>query len=84
MCYWLTEGACCPRPRGHVLRGRQGQHTRPIRADVRGPPSHRLGEALPDVLHSMAARCVIDTLKPDIVHDHTLTGPLAAARFRAA
>jgi glycosyltransferase involved in cell wall biosynthesis len=83
MCYWLTEGLVA---RGHDVtffaagNDNTSAHFVQTFAD---PPSDRLGEALPDVLHAMAARRVIDTLSPDIVHDHTVTGPLAAARFTA-
>ena len=81
MCYWLTEGLVA---RGHDVtffaagNDNTSAHFVQTFAD---PPSDRLGEALPDVLHAMAARRVIDTLNPDIVHDHTVTGPWAAARF---
>ncbi len=42
------------------------------------PPSARLGEPLPEVLHAAAAARVLDDLNVDIVHDHTLAGPLLA------
>ena len=42
------------------------------------PPSARLGEPLPEVLHAAAAARVLDDLNVDIVHDHTLAGPLMA------
>ena len=40
------------------------------------PPSVRLGEPVPEVLH--AAARVLDELEVDLVHDHTLAGPLLA------
>ena len=42
------------------------------------PPSARLGEPLPEVLHSAAAARALADLSPDVVHDHTLAGPLQA------
>jgi glycosyltransferase involved in cell wall biosynthesis len=43
------------------------------------PPSERLGDPLPEVIHAaMAARLLTD-MDVDIVHDHTLAGPLTAA-----
>ena len=42
------------------------------------PPSGRLGEPLPEVLHSAAAARALADLAPDVVHDHTLAGPLLA------
>lgn len=42
------------------------------------PPSSRLGEPMPEVLHAAAAAAVLADLEVDIVHDHTLAGPLLA------
>jgi glycosyltransferase involved in cell wall biosynthesis len=46
------------------------------------PPSERLGEPVPEVLHAAAAARILDDLDVghnlDIVHDHTLAGPLTA------
>jgi glycosyltransferase involved in cell wall biosynthesis len=43
------------------------------------PPSDRLGEPLPEVYHAAAAAQLIADLDVDVVHDHTLAGPLTAA-----
>jgi glycosyltransferase involved in cell wall biosynthesis len=42
------------------------------------PPSGRLGEPLPEVLHTAAVARILADLDVDIVHDHTLAGPLLA------
>jgi glycosyltransferase involved in cell wall biosynthesis len=42
------------------------------------PPSHRLGEPLPEVLHVARAAEILARLDVDVVHDHTLAGPLLA------
>jgi glycosyltransferase involved in cell wall biosynthesis len=42
------------------------------------PPSSRLGEPLPEVLHVARAAEVLTGLDVDVVHDHTLAGPLLA------
>jgi len=47
------------------------------------PPSERLGESLPEVLHAAAAGRVLRDLEPDLVHDNTLAGPLTAPGHRA-
>lgn len=47
------------------------------------PPSSRLGEPLPEVLHAAVAGRVLADLDPDVVHDNTLAGPLTAGRYRA-
>jgi glycosyltransferase involved in cell wall biosynthesis len=40
------------------------------------PPSDRLGDPYPEVIHAARIAQVIDDLDVDIVHDHTLAGPL--------
>ena len=47
------------------------------------PPSDRLGELLPEVVHAAAAAKVIDDLAVDVVHDNTLAGPLTARGRKA-
>lgn len=43
------------------------------------PPSHLLGSsAMPEVVHAAAAARALDELDLDIVHDHSLAGPLLA------
>jgi len=42
------------------------------------PPSARLGEAVPEVLHAATAQRLLDEVDVDIVHDHSLAGPLTA------
>jgi glycosyltransferase involved in cell wall biosynthesis len=43
------------------------------------PPSARLGEPLPEVLHAAATQRLLEGIDVDLVHDHTLAGPLLAA-----
>jgi glycosyltransferase involved in cell wall biosynthesis len=42
------------------------------------PPSVRLGEPVPEVVHAAAAARALEDLEVDLVHDHTLAGPLLA------
>jgi glycosyltransferase involved in cell wall biosynthesis len=42
------------------------------------PPSSRIGEAVPEVLHAAAAGQLLTELQVDLVHDHSLAGPLLA------
>ncbi|MEV0587175.1 glycosyltransferase family 4 protein [Nonomuraea sp. NPDC050310] len=41
-------------------------------------PSERIGEPMPEVLHAAQAAQELARIDPDIVHDHTLAGPLTA------
>ena len=43
------------------------------------PPSGRLGEPVPEVLHAATAQRLLKDLDVDVVHDHTLAGPLTAS-----
>ncbi|MFF5212370.1 glycosyltransferase family 4 protein [Streptosporangium sp. NPDC000396] len=42
------------------------------------PPSDRIGEAMPEVLHAAMAHRIVSRIDADIVHDHSLAGPLTA------
>ncbi|NUT32031.1 MAG: glycosyltransferase family 4 protein [Hamadaea sp.] len=42
------------------------------------PQSDRLGEPMPEVIHAAAAARMLAELEVDVVHDHTLAGPLTA------
>ena len=67
--------------RGHTVTlvgaGASGTPARFV-ATYDEPPSARLGEPLPEVLHAAAAARALADLSPDVVHDHTLAGPLQA------
>ncbi len=69
--------------RGHsvVLVG-AGSDGTPARflATYPDPPSSRLGEPVPEVVHAAAAARHLDGLDVQIVHDHSLAGPLTAGR----
>jgi glycosyltransferase involved in cell wall biosynthesis len=41
-------------------------------------PADRLGEPLPEVVHAAKVARILDGLDVDVVHDHTLAGPLLA------
>jgi glycosyltransferase involved in cell wall biosynthesis len=42
------------------------------------PPADQLGEALPEIAHAAAAAKLLESVPADVVHDHTLAGPLLA------
>ena len=75
--------------RGHAVTllgaGRSTTHARfvPLWPE---PVPHRLGEPAPEVVHAAAARRALLRLADrgglDVVHDHTLAGPLNAAVLR--
>jgi glycosyltransferase involved in cell wall biosynthesis len=67
--------------RGHQVTligaGHNGTRARFVRT-YDTPQGARLGEPLPEVLHAAAAAEVLEKLDVDLVHDHTLAGPLLA------
>lgn len=68
--------------RGHevtlVGAGRRGSPAHRFVATYAIPPSGRLGESMPEVLHAAQAARVLEALELDVVHDHSLAGPLSA------
>lgn len=78
MVYWLVEGLV---HRGHevvlVAAGKNRTSAQFVQT-YRLPPSARLGEPLPEVVHAAAAARALDGFELDVVHDHTLAGPLVA------
>lgn len=84
--YGGVENVCADLVDGLVHRGHQvtligagaaGTSARFI-ATYSEPPSARLGEPLPEVLHAAATARILEDLHVDVVHDHTLAGPLLA------
>jgi glycosyltransferase involved in cell wall biosynthesis len=82
--YGGVENVCADLVTGLMARGHTvtlvgaGPSGTPARfvATYDEPPSGRLGEPLPEVLHAARAAEVIEGLDVDVVHDHTLAGPL--------
>ncbi|HEY8200860.1 MAG TPA: glycosyltransferase family 4 protein [Actinomycetota bacterium] len=76
MCHWLTEALVA---RGHdvtlVGAGRSSSSAR-FYSTSREPPTARLGEAFPEVVHVAAAAAILEERDVEVVHDHTLSGPL--------
>lgn len=62
---WTTGDSTCPVPSGHIL------------ATARGEP---VGIAAVELDHVIAGYEALSAWGADIVHDHTLTGPLCAER----
>jgi glycosyltransferase involved in cell wall biosynthesis len=41
-------------------------------------PADRLGEPMPEIVHAAKVASILDDLDVDVVHDHTMAGPLTA------
>jgi glycosyltransferase involved in cell wall biosynthesis len=65
-----------------VAAGRDGTPARLLRT-YDEPPSERLGETLPELVQAAAAARLLSDFDVDVVHDHTLAGPLTAPGRRA-
>jgi glycosyltransferase involved in cell wall biosynthesis len=78
MCYWLAEGLVA---RGHdvTLIGAGPRHTSArFVSTVDEPPTARVGEAYPEVIHLAEAARALESADVEVVHDHTLAGVLLA------
>jgi len=68
--------------RGHYLTligaGHHGTRAQQFLTSYEVGPADRLGDPLPEVVHAAKAARLLDGLDVDVVHDHTLTGPLLA------
>ncbi len=68
--------------RGHEVTligaGRHGTRAQHFLSTYETGPSDQLGEPLPEVVHAAKVARMLDSLDVDVVHDHTLTGPLLA------
>jgi glycosyltransferase involved in cell wall biosynthesis len=64
---WTTGDSTCPVPRGHTFARAQSDH---------------MGSAVVELNHVIAGYEALSAWGADIVHDHTLTGPLFADQFR--
>src|SRR5690349_6538489 len=67
--------------RGHslVIVGAVRDGTRAeFRRTYKVAPSERIGESIPEVLHAALSNRHLDELHVDVIHDHSLAGPLTA------
>ncbi|HEV2371382.1 MAG TPA: glycosyltransferase, partial [Streptosporangiaceae bacterium] len=68
--------------RGHhvtlIGAGTPGTRAQQFIATFHTPPADQLGEPLPEVMHTAHVGRILDDLDVDVVHDHTLAGPLLA------
>ena len=63
--------------------GRHSTRAQRFLATSQRQPADHLGEALPEVVHAAQVARLLEDLDADVVHDHTVAGPLLA-RGRAA
>jgi glycosyltransferase involved in cell wall biosynthesis len=78
LCYWLVEGLVA---RGHevVLVAAGEDHTSArLARSYEVPPTARLGQALPELVHAATAYEALRVYDLDLVHDHSAAGPLLA------
>jgi glycosyltransferase involved in cell wall biosynthesis len=58
--------------------GRQGTRAQRFLATYQRQPADQLGEPLPEVVHAAQVARLLEDVDADVVHDHTLAGPLLA------
>jgi glycosyltransferase involved in cell wall biosynthesis len=68
--------------RGHevtlVGTGRHATKAQQFIATYQNGPADQLGEVMPELIHAARADAILDRLDADVIHDHTLAGPLTA------
>lgn len=78
VCAWLADGLI---RKGHEVTligaGRNRTNARFL-PTFAVPPVERLGESMPEAVHAAAADHYLRDLDLDLIHDHTLCGPLTA------
>ena len=83
MVHWLVEGLVA---RGHqvTLIGAGDCRTSAQRflQTYEDPPGGRLGTPFPEILHALQVDEYLDGLDVDVVHDHSMGGPLVARARR--
>lgn len=78
MCFWLAQGLSA---RGHdvtVIGAGRSRVSGRFVATYDVAPSARLGDPFPEVLHAARVARALRSIQTDLVHDHTLAGPLLA------
>jgi glycosyltransferase involved in cell wall biosynthesis len=68
--------------RGHQVTligaGRHRTRAQRFLATYQQPPAEQLGTPIPEVVHAAQVAQLLEDLDADVVHDHTLAGPLLA------
>ncbi len=68
--------------RGHEVTligaGRHATRAQRFIATCDSESADRLGELMPELVHAAKVASILDTLDADLIHDHTVTGPLTA------
>ena len=68
--------------RGHKVTligaGRHGTRAQRFITTYETGPADRLGEPMPEIVHAAKVASILDTLDSDVIHDHTMAGPLMA------
>ncbi len=68
--------------RGHQVTligaGRHGTKAQRFITTYDVGPADRLGEPMPEIVHAAKVASILGTLDVDVIHDHTMAGPLLA------
>lgn len=68
--------------RGHLVTligaGRHSTKAQQFISTYDVGPADRLGEPMPEIVHAAKVASILDRLDVDVIHDHTMAGPLMA------
>jgi len=83
MVHWLVEGLVA---RGHdvtLIGAGVPQTSARFLQTYEEPPVARMGTPFPEIVHALQAEEHLEELEVDVVHDHSMAGPLTARAHRA-
>ncbi len=83
MVHWLVEGLVA---RGHdvtLIGAGVPQTSARFLQTYEEPPVARMGTPFPEIVHALQAEEHLEELEVDVVHDHSMGGPLTARAHRA-
>jgi len=78
ICSWLVNGLV---ERGHdvtLIAAGEPRTRAHFRQTYLKPPSSRLGDPIPEVVQAAASALALEDLEVDVIHDHSIAGPLLA------
>ncbi|MGH2772750.1 MAG: glycosyltransferase family 4 protein [Actinomycetota bacterium] len=76
MCYWLAEGLTSRGHRVTAIGAGNDNLSGDFISTFDDPPSDRITDSIVESIHIARAARHMGELKPDVIHDHTLSGPL--------
>jgi glycosyltransferase involved in cell wall biosynthesis len=82
MVHWLVEGLVAQGHQVTLIGAGVPQTSARFLQTYEEPPVARMGTPFPEIVHALQAEELLDELDVDVVHDHSMGGPLTARARR--